>query len=155
MEVLCFKMTRLSIPIEERICFRCGSNITYIDKRTNRPVWLNVDGKPCCKKCICIIKYNPIINEKWKDKKKWHKRRLLFKDKRISLKENPRIGFCNICKKIIGEEYINYKGEKKIIKNTNMHHMKYNDKNPLADSLEVCAVCHAKITAKQIDIIIL
>jgi hypothetical protein len=149
------EMTRIDIPFNERKCFRCGSLNTYI--QNGNPAWFNIDGKCYCKKCVCILKYNPKNNAKWGkiNNKKWNPKRIQFKEKRVCLEENPRIGFCNICKKNIGDEYINYKGEKKIINKTNMHHVKYHDLNPLKDSLEVCAACHAKITTKKIEIIII
>lgn len=55
--------------------------------------------------------------------------RILFKAKRILLDKNPRLGICSMC---------GQKGR------TEMHHIKYHVKDPLRDTIEVCARCHRK-----------
>ena len=59
---------------------------------------------------------------------KQNKRRILFKDKRIHLKENPRTGMCTNC----GKQN----------RKTDMHHVEYHDGKPLEDAFELCASCH-------------
>jgi hypothetical protein len=60
---------------------------------------------------------------------KWNKinQGIRFKGKQIPLPENPRIGICTIC----GKEG-----------NTNLHHTKYDPKDPLAHTVELCIKCH-------------
>jgi len=56
-------------------------------------------------------------------------KRIKFKDKRIFLETNPRIGVCSWCRK---------KGR------TNIHHLQYDENNPLAHTVEICPSCHIK-----------
>lgn len=118
-----------------------GFNKKYNDKRT--PEYLKKYSQ----------KWNPILNRKWNPIN--HPKQIRFKNKQIILEENPRIGFCNICKKSIGDEYINSKGKTAKIKLTHMHHMNYHNDNPLKDAIELCASCHAKISYKEIQITVM
>jgi hypothetical protein len=61
-------------------------------------------------------------------------RRLVYKGKRIMLKEDPRYGICQLCGAVKGTD----------CKITVMHHMKYHDDDPLRDTIEVCVACHAR-----------
>ena len=69
--------------------------------------------------------------------KKFHdihnKNRIKFKGKPIVLGFNPRKGTCSKCGQSVG------KGE---IKQTVLHHIKYDSNNPLAHTVELCRVCH-------------
>jgi len=56
-------------------------------------------------------------------------RRIWFKGKQIILKENPRKGICKVCRR-----------ETK----THLHHQKYDQINPLKDTIELCLSCHCK-----------
>jgi len=71
--------------------------------------------------------------------KKIQGRRITFKGKRFMLKENPRTGICSNCNKSVNN------GE---IKKTHMHHEKYDENNPLAHTIELCAGCHSKTHAR-------
>jgi hypothetical protein len=73
--------------------------------------------------------FSPITNPK----------RLVFKGKRIRIKENPRIGVCNLCRNVVPFD----------CKQTQMHHEKYDENNPLRYTIEVCASCHGKLTTKH------
>jgi len=53
-----------------------------------------------------------------------------YKNKTIYLGYNPRKGICQICSK-----------EGKTV----LHHIKYDDENPLAHTTEVCYKCHKQI----------
>lgn len=57
-------------------------------------------------------------------------RTIRFKDKRIWLTENPRKGVCIDCGKTGGK--------------TVLHHTKYDIKNPLAYTHELCIGCHSR-----------
>jgi RNase P subunit RPR2 len=58
--------------------------------------------------------------------KEWNSHRILFKSKRVYLKENPRKGICMNCGK---------HGR------TDIHHDRYND-DPLKHIVELCVSCH-------------
>jgi hypothetical protein len=117
-----------------RRCYACGSNETYKYKDGREPWYLNhdLDDNVLCYKCyLRIISskiYDPILKPK----------RILFKNKRIQLKFNPRKGICSLCGAIKG---IN-------CKTTSMHHIEYDDLDPLAHTIEVCTPCHDKIDYK-------
>jgi hypothetical protein len=78
--------------------------------------------------------------------KKWNKihnkinnpiyqpRRIVFKDKRISIKEDPRYGICQLCGAVRGMD----------CKQTQMHHLQYHEEDPLKDTIEVCVKCHKR-----------
>ena len=95
----------------------------------------------CHSKLISNKNRNPETVKKWNtiNNKKWHPRRLLFKGKSITLKENPRQGICQQCKRVIGNG----------IKRTNIHHIEYHDNNPLKDTIELCPSCHNKQHIKR------
>ena len=63
-----------------------------------------------------------------------HKMKIRFKDKRVNVGKNPRIGICSKCKK---------KGL------THMHHEKYDPNNPLKYTKELCPKCHTKLESKK------
>lgn len=153
-----------------RKCIECNSDTSYIDKN-GYVKWYRSKDKDgfLCMKCYLILVSNPKHHPKkfmrtgiskmpgytkmHNDKN--HPRRIQFKDRRLMLKENPRIGFCNLCKKFIGDEYVNFRGEIAKIKITHMHHMNYNEDNPLQDTIELCASCHAKVSLNEIEIIVI
>ena len=68
--------------------------------------------------------------------RQYKKRWIRFKDKRIQLEYNPRIGICSYCHKTI---------ESGKIKRTNMHHFEYEEIDVLAHTIELCVSCHHKI----------
>lgn len=110
----------------EKVCSKCGSNKTY-RRKNGYEQWNIKDGEYWCQKCYCkLIKY-----PKWKVKHiaLYNPKRILFKQKRIILDEDPRKGICKMC------------GKKGL---THMHHYKYDDKDPLKYTIELCPSCHAK-----------
>lgn len=125
----------------QRSCFACGSTTTSIGKRSN-PKWKNCEkwypnhdgtNNTLCHNCYMKYLANPVfrvINNPI-----YQPRRILFKGKRILLKEPPRTGVCSKCGRSVA------KGE---IKRTAIHHKKYHDEDPLKDTSELCASCHAK-----------
>jgi hypothetical protein len=148
-----------------RNCLECKSETTYINKHYNTERWYRCKGEDgfYCRKCYAKLIANPKRTKeyikKYNDrrtpeyirkyakkidpilKKKinaiYHPRLMRFKGKQISLKENPRIGYCSLCRNNI------HNGSAKI---THIHHINYHDHDPLKDTIEVCASCHAKIT---------
>ena len=73
-----------------------------------------------------------------------HPKRILLKNLRLKLDNNPRKGQCEKCGLKIGDEYINYYGKKTTIKTTNIHHINYHENDPLKDTIELCVPCHNK-----------
>ncbi len=61
-----------------------------------------------------------------------HPKRFTYKGKRILLKENPRVGVCNLCRAVVPFDS----------KETHLHHEQYHDDDPLKDAIEICASCH-------------
>lgn len=79
-------------------------------------------------------------SKKWRDDNpEWVKqdsrKSITFLGKHIRLPFNPRKGVCSKCKRSVS------KGE---IKKTTMHHTKYDHKNPLSYTVELCLSCHLK-----------
>ena len=69
---------------------------------------------------------------------RWNSRRLVYKDKRIVLKANPRTGYCSLCPNNIWNESC---------ERTSMHHFaEYHEDDPLKDTIELCNYCHGIIT---------
>lgn len=62
-----------------------------------------------------------------------HCKKITFKDKRITLNNNPRTGSCSQC----GQQGL-----------THIHHFSYHANDPLKDTKELCASCHAYETWK-------
>jgi len=74
-----------------------------------------------------FTKYNKEYN---KDKrKKQNSKRLYFKNRQMTINENPRINLCSLCRN---------QGL------THIHHLKYDDSEPLKYTIELCPSCHAK-----------
>jgi hypothetical protein len=121
-----------------RSCTSCGSNTTYVDRK-GRSHWYDHDGwycEKCNNKILKNLKWHPITR----------KRKLNFKGKQIYIGINPRKGQCSECGKRIGDLYINKWGVVDTIKTTHMHHIEYDETDPLAHTIELCSSCHVKET---------
>jgi len=64
-----------------------------------------------------------------------NKKMINFKGKKIYLGFNPRTNTCSKCGRSYPEE---------LDKQTFLHHTKYDEGNPLAHIIELCASCHVK-----------
>lgn len=141
-----------------RECLNCFSNET-LTRSNGSEVWLRHDDGFICHTCYnklisnpkrtkeYIKKYNdkrtPEYNKKYNDRKTPEqiknnndKRIMLrFGGKQILLNENPRTGYCSICRNNI------FDGSCKI---THIHHLEYHDGSPLKDTVELCPSCHRK-----------
>ena len=119
-----------------RTCLNCGSTTTRIRKPKNRPNsyehWHKYEGGFLCTKCYDKLIHNP------RDSFRNNHRRILFKDKRVHIDVDPRIGICNFCCAVVGVN----------CKRTNMHHLEYHPEDPLKDAIEICPSCHFKETRK-------
>lgn len=131
-----------------KTCYNCGSDKTYMQKRYGKQgqLWLTVDwrkdkdGNIFCKNCYSKLiatyesrkeYYKNIANPR--THAKWSPRRFNYKGQVEYAEENPRTGVCSDCGKSVS------KGE---IKRTNLHHIKYDDDNPLGYTIELCVSCH-------------
>jgi hypothetical protein len=65
--------------------------------------------------------------------------RLKYKGKSYQIKR-PRVGVCNICRSIKGVD----------CKQTQWHHIQYDDKNKEKYAIELCAKCHRNETIVQL-----
>ncbi len=61
-----------------------------------------------------------------------NKRRILFKNKQLYIKERILIGVCNLCRAVVGLD----------CKRTSMHHIEYHEEDILKDTIELCNSCH-------------
>lgn len=127
---------------KERICLNCDSTATYIDPNGHTR-WQCVENGYLCHRCAGILIWSPkrtkeqIKRANDKRTKEYRKKyadiespkRIGFKNKRISLKYNPRTGVCSICRAQC---------------TTHMHHLNYHEDEPLKDTVELCASCHMK-----------
>src|SRR5687768_6616844 len=152
------------------ICSICNSHNTSIRKNGTED-WRNYKDTKICNKCYMKYIANPKrpkgFSKKYNDRKtpeqrkkynkKWNpiisKRRLQFKTKSILLKENPRKGICSECGKKIGDFYVDRRLKIRPIKITHIHHIQYNENDPLKDTKELCAACHIKESKKEVVII--
>lgn len=100
---------------DKKICSNCQSQETYKNQ------WYYHNNKSFCKKCQNKLFVNP----------KWHpltnNKRIKFMGKVILLDRNPRTGICSKC------------GVKRV---TNLHHLLYDELDPLAYTIELCQSCH-------------
>ena len=122
-------------------CYACGNNRYKIALR-NR----DRDDNVICALCYLTIFYIP-SNRKSFNKRQleyYHKKekrnhRLSYRGKPINVNYAIKVGVCNLCRAVWPFDTVQ----------TQMHHDKYDDNNPLAHVLEVCNSCHSKITVLQ------
>ena len=102
----------------------------------------NNKNKWMCKKCHTKYISDPKRKPDWQQKyhKIFNPRQMYFKNKSITLKFNPRIGVCNLCRAIAGLD----------CKITHIHHEKYDQNDPLKHTIELCPRCHRMITFHKI-----
>jgi len=133
----------------ELICSNCGSKKTG-KIRGNYLQWHFKEdpNSILCHKCYRRRYYENNqerelkLSEKWCNinrilRKSYTKRIFRFKDKRITVDHEVRIGVCSKCGKSI---------KKQEIKRTHLHHEKYDEDNPLNNTKELCVSCHMKRT---------
>lgn len=112
-----------------RECYACGSSDTLLNGN-GRPSWYLNEPTNLV---LCQLCYTLIINYPRTVKDKTS-RLMWFKGKQIVLKQKPRTGICKAC---------NREGL------THMHHLSYDDIDPMKFTLELCPSCHAKETWKE------
>lgn len=137
--------------MRNKICWIDKTHVTRLSK-TGTPKWYKYFSSWFCHNCyqrlLIAPRHNHINNPRFN--KIWNPinnpKQLKYKKKPLILEERILTGKCDWCGKKIGEEYINYKGEKAIIKRTSIHHIEYHDDDPLKDTVELCNSCHSKET---------
>src|SRR6266540_3713354 len=115
----------------KRVCNTCGSDKTYLErykrKKDGKITFVEHWKKDNKGMCICDKCYSRYIKQP-----KWgpiidpirSPLRITFKDKRIRLKDTPRIGVCNFCRAV--KDQINTQTGK-LCKRTHIHHEQYHD----------------------------
>lgn len=106
-----------------------------------------------CKKCSIIRARNRLNNmtseeyEKYKNYFRiWEKnnpirrnrksKKISFKKKTIYIDFVPRVNICSVC----GKSYPN-----ELKRQTDLHHLKYDENNPIAHTIELCISCHFRL----------
>jgi|SRR5215211_233790 len=144
--------------MEDRLCVKCGKKTRLVLRENGKYYydWRNIDGEPWCFKCWNRIISAPKMNKKWNaiHHKIYGKRRFQFKDKSLHHTEVPRIGQCTVCRKRIGDKYLNKRWKEKIIKSTSLHHIEYHEDKPIADTVELCISCHGKVSMKRMSLLL-
>jgi Zn finger protein HypA/HybF involved in hydrogenase expression len=135
-------MTNFKVGMDKRICLKCGTNKTHVDKR-GWVQWSRYKDGFMCSRCNSKFVRSP------RDSPIFNPRRILFKGKRILLKAIPRKGQCEQCGKKIGDSFISYRNKLTRIKRTEIHHIQYHDDDPLKDTIELCPQCHGYITNER------
>ena len=67
-------------------------------------------------------------------------KRLTYRGRKMVFDKDIRKGDCHFCKKST---------QKKEIPKTILHHLKYDNSNPLAWTVEICPSCHYKVDEKN------
>ena len=118
-----------------RECDKCGSTTTYVDKNGYSRWRRDPQTKEwLCSKCYDKYIHSPKFHEKWGQY--YNSRQVKLGDKRVYAKDIPRTGVCSMCKRSVS------KGE---IDRTALHHLKYDDSDPLKYTIELCFNCHADL----------
>jgi len=132
----------------KRFCYSCGCSKDDVNIRKAGDGHYYYDWKPnhdeegsvLCPKCYFHLIYYPKNVKRYTRQNKlthakFGPRRLNYKGNLIYLPECPRTGTCFDCGRSVSE------GE---IKRTNLHHLEYDDNNPLDNTVELCVGCHRK-----------
>jgi hypothetical protein len=116
--------------LKHRLCSNCGNKtiITTTKKGFSHERWYSdKKGGWWCNHCYHMMTYDPV------KVRKRNQTRMLFKDKVIHIGKNPRTGVCSLCG---------------IKTKTSMHHLIYDETNPLKHTIEICNSCHMKESMK-------
>ena len=130
------------------ICCNCDGTKTHIERKYGRVYerWMHDEnGNILCKRC-----YNYLIgNIRSAEARRRYQRKykaeiksktLTYKGKAITFPFDILCGVCNWCRRVLGID----------TKRTNRHHDegKYNDADPLWNTIEICAECHMPETLR-------
>jgi len=81
----------------------------------------------------------PTVNDKTREY--WRKRTLHWHKTKLFYPVEIKTGVCYFCKK---------EGRAQGSKTTALHHLKYNNDDPLEWTLEVCIKCHSKVDTRNL-----
>ncbi|KKL28390.1 hypothetical protein LCGC14_2375640 [marine sediment metagenome] len=135
-----------------RKCVSCGLEAyTTEDLERFRKGKRNRYGRMnICKKCGNQQMRDPLKYKPSRDRnsKKWNSingpindpKRIGFLGKQIRFKENPRTNVCSECGRGYPDE---------LKQQTVMHHEKYDLRNPLAHTVELCHSCHTTLHHRE------
>ena len=87
-----------------------------------------------------ILNPQPSITELIKNREYWKPKILHFRGEKIVYDQDIRIGECLVCKR---------NGKAQWRPRTYLHHLFYDDTDPLAYTIEVCGKCHYKIDSNN------
>ena len=82
----------------------------------------------------------PTKEELIANRKFYKYKRLKYKGRRMIFDQDIRTGVCCLCKR---------SDKKKEITRTVLHHLKYNDSDPLKWTVEICLSCHYQVDEKN------
>lgn len=118
--------------------YRKKNNQMSRDWKQNNPEYIKISSKEYNEKNSEIIAEKKKL--RYEENRDWQltyrRKRITYKGKRIHLDYEIRTGICVICKRTVKDGQI---------KQTNMHHIFYNDEHPDWGLIEVCPSCHRKI----------
>jgi len=83
-----------------------------------------------------IIEPRPTVTELIKNREYWKNKTITFRGKKIVYDQDIRTGICYFCKRAGNPQYSGP---------TYLHHVIYDNSNPLAWTVEVCGKCHYKV----------
>ena len=83
----------------------------------------------------------PTSTELRKNQEYWNPKILHFRGRKIVYDQNIRTGYCYFCKKYVRTP--NY------YKRTYLHHLDYDDSDPIKWTLELCSGCHYRCDPKN------
>lgn len=92
-----------------------------------------------------ILNPPPSITELITNREYWKKKILHYRSEKIVYDQDIRTGVCIVCKR---------NGKAQYSGPTYLHHLFYDDTDPLAYTIEVCGKCHYKIdlnNRKRVD----
>jgi hypothetical protein len=131
---------------DKRFCLIDKNHKTYF-KKNGRAHWLRYKGAWICKKCYHRLVGNPKRTKEYL--KKYYKkatpeeararnakqipRLIRFKNRRLTLSQKARTGRCQRCPNNI------FNGS---CKRTHIHHVEYNEHDPIDKTIELCVSCH-------------
>ena len=124
-------------------CTRCGKSKSRGEFYSNlcKKNGLSSNCKDCVQTASIVWqKNNPARRRisKARSNAKTNPRRLSFMGKNVQLRENPRTGVCEGCKRTVASG---------AIKRTARHHYAYDRSNPERFTFELCPSCHRKVHA--------
>ena len=83
----------------------------------------------------------PTTTELRKNREYWNPKILHFRGRKIVYDQNIRTGYCYFCKK--------YGRTQNYYKRTYLHHLDYDDSDPIKWTLELCSGCHYRCDPKN------